>query len=110
MVKFSEFIFMQAIVLTYPTDFFHSLHVTKPLFVDSHSIVPPQFLKEAFTCPIGSPIGQVNASLKKKIYWRLTTGVFFFSLITDTVRVDEGFCYSMCMKAMKKIWWEYIED
>lgn len=26
-----------------------------------------------------------------------------FSLITDTVRVDEGFCYSMCMKAMKKI-------
>ena len=35
--------------------------------------------------------------------------MFFFSLslslslITDTVRVDEGFCYSMCMKAMKKI-------
>lgn len=25
------------------------------------------------------------------------------SLPRGTVRVDEGFCYSMCMKAMKKI-------
>ena len=39
-------------------------------------------------------------------YWRLTSVLFcfvLFPLIADTVRVDEGFCYSMCMKAMKKI-------